>query len=119
MSLEELIAGHVDASVDVAERASSLGWDLRRPRAVLLASIDPPVDGRTLPTALTTIAAAARATLGEGAIVWTRSSTVAALVAPDTDEPTERRRLAERLRVALDRRLRTATVTRRPALSSR
>lgn len=110
-SLEELIAGHAGDTVDVAERASSFGWDLTRPRAVLLASIDPPVDPETLPSALATIAAAARATLGADAIVWTRSTTIAALVAPSTDEADERRKLADGLRLALDERLRTVTVS--------
>jgi purine catabolism regulator len=109
ISLEELIAGHAGDAVDVAERAISFGWDLGRPRAVLLASIDPPTDGKL--SALGTIAAAARATLGRDAIVWTRSTTIAALVAPETDEPAERRAIAERLRQELDQRLRTVTVS--------
>ena len=46
ISLEELIAGHVGDAADVAERANSFGWDLGRPRAVLLASVDPPTDDR-------------------------------------------------------------------------
>jgi purine catabolism regulator len=58
ISLEELIAGHAGNAVDVAERAISFGWDLGRPRAVLLASIDPPTEGKL--SALGTIAAAAR-----------------------------------------------------------
>lgn len=111
VSLEELIAGHAGDTADVAERAISFGWDLGRPRAVLLASIDPPTDRNTLPTALGTIAAAARATLGRDAIVWARSSTIAALVAPETDEPAERRRIAEGLRRELDQRLRAVTVS--------
>jgi purine catabolism regulator len=110
ISLEELIAGHVGNVVDVAERATSFGWDLGRPRAVLLASVDPPTDDR-LPSALATIAAAARATLGREAIVWTRSATIAALIAPDTAEPGERRLIAERLRSELDQRLRSVTVS--------
>ena len=92
-------------SSDVAERAISFGWDLGRPRAVLLASIDPPTDASTLQRALATIAAAARATLGRDAIVWTRSATIAALRRPETDEPAERRRIAEGLRHELDERL--------------
>jgi purine catabolism regulator len=60
---------------------------------------------------LATIAAAARATLGRDAIVWTRSATIAALIAPDTDEPSERRLIAERLRSELDQRLRSVTVS--------
>ena len=46
ISLEELIAGHAGDAADVAERAISFGWDLGRPRAVLLASIDPPTCAR-------------------------------------------------------------------------
>ncbi|MEO5901105.1 MAG: PucR family transcriptional regulator ligand-binding domain-containing protein [Ilumatobacteraceae bacterium] len=111
ISLEALIAGHATDAGDVAERAVSFGWDLGRPRAVLLASIDPPADGGIPAQALNTIAAAARATLGRDAIVWTRSATIAALLAPDTDDPAERRRIAEGLRHDLDQRLRSVTVS--------
>jgi purine catabolism regulator len=111
VSLEELIAGHAGEAAEVAERAASLGWDLTRPRAVLLASVDPPAAGEALRGALSTIAAAARATLGADAIVWTRSSTIAALVAPSTNSPAERRRIADALRHELDRRLCTVTVS--------
>jgi purine catabolism regulator len=111
LSLEELISGHAGDAGDIAERAISLGWDLGRPRAVLLASIDPPAAGRVVRNALGTIAAAARATLGRDAIVWTRSATIAALVAPETEDPAERRRIAEGLREELDARLRTVTVS--------
>ncbi|HJR24597.1 MAG TPA: PucR family transcriptional regulator ligand-binding domain-containing protein [Acidimicrobiales bacterium] len=111
LSLEELIAGHAGYADDVTERAITFGWDLNRPRAVLLASVDPPTDSSVLPGALATIAAAARATLGDDAIVWTRSATIAALLAPDTDRPAERLRIAERLRHELDQRLRSVTVS--------
>jgi purine catabolism regulator len=111
ISLEELIAGHGGDAAEVAERAISFGWDLGRPRAVLLASIDPPTSRDTLQRALSTIAAAARATLGRDAIVWTRSATIAALVAPRTDESSERRQIAEGLRHELDERLRSVTVS--------
>jgi purine catabolism regulator len=110
LSLEELISAHGNAS-DVAERALAFGWDLNRPRAVLLASIDPPEDGPIPPNALNTIAAAARATLGRDAIVWTRSATIAALVAPETNDPAERRHIAEGLRKELDQRLRSVNVS--------
>lgn len=110
-SLEELIAGHAGDIADVTERAISFGWDLARPRAVLLASIDPPVDREVLPTVLGTIAAAARATLGADAIVWTRSTTIAALIAPETADPVERREMAERLRTELDNRVDQVTVS--------
>ena len=89
----------------MAERAISFGWDLARPRAVLLASIDPPVDQDVVSTALATISAAAQTTLGREAIVWTRSTTIAALIAPETAEPAERRAIAERLRRELDERV--------------
>ncbi len=104
-SLEELISGHAGDIADVAERAISFGWDLARPRAVLLASIDPPVDQDVVSTALATISAAAQTTLGREAIVWTRSTTIAALIAPETAEPAERRAIAERLRRELDERV--------------
>jgi purine catabolism regulator len=89
----------------------TFGWDLARPRAVLLASIDPPVDRATSVAALATIAAAARATLGRHAIVWKRSAAIAALVAPESDEPAERRRIAEGLRHELDQQLNTVMVS--------
>jgi purine catabolism regulator len=111
VSLEELISGHYRSAAEVVERAITFGWDLSRPRAVLLASIDPPEQGPIPPNALGTIAAAARATLGRDAIVWTRSSTIAALVAPATDDAGERRRIAEGLREELDRRLRSVNVS--------
>ena len=109
ISLEELIAGHVGDTAAIAERAISFGWDLGRPRAVLLASIDPPVEGKL--GALGTIAAAARATLGRDAIVWTRTTTIAALLAPDSDDPAERRRIADALRRELDHRVHLVTVS--------
>lgn len=111
ISLEELISGHATNVVDVAERAISFGWDLTRPRAVLLASIDPSTTGKISPGALATIAAAARATLGRDAIVWTRSATIAALLAPETGTASERRTIAEGLQRELDERLRTETVS--------
>jgi purine catabolism regulator len=110
-SLEELIAGHAGDTADITERALSFGWDLSRPRAVLLASIDPPTDPNTLQSALATIAASARATLGRDAIVWTRSTTIAALVAPPTGGSVERRRIAESLRHDLDERIRAVTIS--------
>lgn len=110
VSLEELIAGHAN-SADVAERAVTFGWDLSLPRAVLLASVDPPEEGPIPANALGTIAAAARATLGRDAIVWTRSATIAALIAPDSDAPAERRQIAEHLREELHKRLRSVNVS--------
>ncbi|MPY95792.1 MAG: hypothetical protein GEV08_22880 [Acidimicrobiia bacterium] len=111
LSLEELVSGHAAQRAEVVERASSFGWDLHRPRAVLLASVDPRPEGDTPQGAVAVVAAAARATLGRDAIVWTRGQTVAALVAPLTDEPAERRRIALGLQHELDERLRRATVS--------
>lgn len=111
ITLEELVSGHASGTEEIVERAASFGWDLTRPRAVLLASIDPPTEPGVLVPALATIAASARATLGPDAIVWRRSATIAALVAPAGDDPAERRRLAEGLRTELDHRLRTVTVS--------
>jgi purine catabolism regulator len=111
ISLEALVSGHAGEAADVVERAASFGWDLGLPRAVLLASIDPPVDSGVLSSALGTMRAAARATLGRDAIVWTRSTTIAALVAPESDASVERRRIAEGLRHELDQQLRSVTVS--------
>lgn len=111
VTLEELISGHREGADEIEERAASLGWDLERPRAVLLASIDPPMTATSNPTALPTMAAAARESLGEHAIVWTRSNAVAALLAPDSDSPIERRAIADRLRAILDQRVRSVTIS--------
>ena len=110
-SLEELIAGNAGDIADVVERAASFGWDLARPRAVLLVSVDPWTDREHLSTAIGMISFAARATLGEDAIVWARSTSVAALVAPQSPDPAERRRIAEMLRQELDERVTSVTVS--------
>jgi len=111
ISLEELVSGHSASVDDITERAVTFGWDLNRPRAVLLASIDPPEEGAIPSNALSTIAAAARATLGRDAIVWTRTATIAALIAPHGDGPGERREIAEQLRTELDARLHSVNVS--------
>jgi PucR family transcriptional regulator, purine catabolism regulatory protein len=111
ITLEELVSGHATDAAEVLERAMSFGWDLDRPRAVLLASLDPPVEQGIAARALATIAAAARATLGAEAIVWTRSATVAALIAPRSDEPSQRRELALALQHELDECLHSVTVS--------
>ncbi|MGH9264759.1 MAG: helix-turn-helix domain-containing protein [Acidimicrobiales bacterium] len=111
ISLEELIGGHAGSAADIAERAITFGWDLTRPRAVLLASVDPPHQQSITPGTLNLVAAAARATLGRHAIVWARSATIAALLAPQTADSAERRRIAEDLRQELDQRVRSVTVS--------
>jgi purine catabolism regulator len=111
LSLEELISGHGGDIVEITERAASFGWDLLRPRAVLLAAIDGPVDPRTVQSALPSIAACARATLGPEAIVWARSSTIAALLTVDRQDASHRRAQAELLRRELAGRVRSVSVS--------
>src|SRR5690606_7691085 len=110
-ALEELGSGYAADREELGDRAASLGWDLDVPRAVLLASIDPPTDPRTVNRTLGTIAAAARSALGRDAIVWTRSTTVAALIAPKTDSVEDRRKLALALQHELDARVRGVTIS--------
>ena len=88
--LEELVAGHVVDRGVLHERALAFGWDLTAPRAVLVAELTE-LDGRRLSQLAGTpeegrawhrLAEAVTAALGRGAIVWQRSTGVAALVAP-------------------------------------
>ncbi|HEU5083697.1 MAG TPA: helix-turn-helix domain-containing protein [Acidimicrobiales bacterium] len=111
ITLEELISSDPHRTQEAIERASNLGWDLHRPRAVLLASIDPPVDPDVARRVLGTIAAAARATLGEDAIVWMRATSIAALIAADDGTAAKRRGLADALREELDERVRNVTLS--------
>ena len=75
-------AGATPAEIDVIIRdAIADQRELSTLDRDLLASIDPPTVDATLRTSLATIAASARATLGADAIVWTRTTTIAALVA--------------------------------------
>lgn len=111
ITLEELVSSDPARAQEAVERAASLGWDLHRPRAVLLASIDPPVDPATATRVLATVAAAARATLGEDAIVWTRATSVAALLLADDRTSAQRRHLADALRSELDERVRNVTLS--------
>lgn len=111
ITLEELISSDPHRTREAIERGSNLGWDLHRHRAVLLASIDPPVDPDVARRSLSTIAAAARATLGEDAIVWTRATSVAVLLAPEDGSATQRRRLADALRHELDETVKAVTLS--------
>lgn len=111
LTLEQLIAGRPGIIEEALERSVSFGWDLDIPRAVLLSAVDPPVDPDAVGVALGTMAAAARATLGPGAIVWVRRSTVAALIDPVDDAASTRRQLADRMQRELDLRLRTVSVS--------
>lgn len=93
VSLEELVSGQILDADTLAERADMLGWDLEPPRAVLLATSGATPRGPA-ESELRVLAAAARAALGDGAIVWIRSRTVAALVVPASEAPSDRRVLA-------------------------
>ncbi len=78
--LEELVSGHLSDGGVLAERAAAFGWDLSRPRAVLLAQVEPPAGADV--GMVRALADAARGALGSSAIVWERSAQAGALVAP-------------------------------------
>ncbi len=99
VSLEELVSGQLRDRETLTERAATLGWDLERPRAVLLAVPDVPAGAAPTETTLRVLAAAARAALGADVIVWVRSQGVAALLAPVSPDPADRHQLV----VALQR----------------
>ena len=93
VSLEELVSGQVHDRDALTERAATLGWDLERPRAVLVARPDPQAMAAPTETTLRVLAAAARAALGHDAIVWVRTRGVAALVAPASPGRADRHQL--------------------------
>lgn len=111
ITLEELVSSDPHRTLEAMERGAHLGWDLHRSRAVLLASIDPPVAPEAAHRVLPTIAAAARATLGDAAIVWMRATSVAALLAPPDASAAARRSLADALRAELDQAVRSVTLS--------
>lgn len=90
--LEELVTGHVERGA-LLERAAAFKWDLTIPRAVLVAQVDVLGDepfarlaGTSQEaTAQRRLADVVRAALGRSAIVWERSSEVAALAPADPD----------------------------------
>jgi purine catabolism regulator len=110
VSLEELVSGQLRDRETLSERAATLGWDLERPRAVLLAIPDLPAGTAAAETTLRVLAAAARAALGDDAIVWVRSRGVAALVAPASPDPADRRPLVVALQREAAARLGDVTV---------
>jgi len=96
------------------ERATAFGWNLSRPRAVLVAEIDA-LDGRRFGELAGTseetwacrgLADAARSVLGDDAIVWERSAGTAALTSS-----TDLRRDALALQTEARRRLPRAVVS--------
>ena len=116
--LEELVTGHVADAGMLQERALAFGWDLARPRAVLLAELEElggrraaqlagtPEDARVR----TRLAEAVMSTLGRDAIVWERSAGAAALVAADEGNRTSLRDAATALQAEARRRLPGALV---------
>ena len=116
--LEELVTGHVvDAGV-LQERALAFGWDLARPRTVLLAEIEELGGRRFAQLAGTAEAARARgrlteaaaSALGRDAIVWERSVGAAAILAVDGRGRASIRDVATGLQVEAGRRLPGAVV---------
>jgi purine catabolism regulator len=110
VSLEELVSGQLRDRETLNERAATLGWDLEPPRAVVLAMPDAPASAAPAETTLRVLAAATRAALGPDAIVWVRSRGVAALVAPASPDPADRRRLVAALQREAAARLDGVTV---------
>lgn len=105
--LEELVAGHVADRSVLMERAVAFAWDLSLPRAVLMAELDE-VAGQPFTRLAGTVeesiaqhrlADAARFALGRSAIVWERSTQVAALVPSGSSGTDGLRRAAQRLAV--------------------
>src|SRR5207245_941 len=85
--LDELVTGHLADRAVLRERANAFGWDLSRPRAVMVAEIEA-LGGRRFAELAGTadegfacrrMAEAARSVLGREAIVWERSAGAAAL----------------------------------------
>lgn len=108
--LDELVTGHLTDEAVVRERALAFGWDLARPRAVLVAELDR-VAGRPLSELAGSprehgisrrLVEAARAALGTQAIVWERSAGLAALVAGDDELSARAVRLQDAARQRLD-----------------
>jgi purine catabolism regulator len=101
--LDELVTGHLSDETVIRERALAFGWDLSRPRAVLVAEIDR-VAARSFSESWTSrrLVEAARAALGPAAIVWERSAGLAALVCDEHALPARARQLQESARQRLD-----------------
>ena len=106
--LEELVSGHLTDRSVLSERAAAFGWDLSIPRAVLLAQAESATGGDA--DTVRSLADAARAALGAGAIVWERSTQAAALLAPRAD-PAALEEAAASLRREAARRLPTTPVS--------
>jgi purine catabolism regulator len=107
--LEELVSGHLTDRSVLSERAAAFGWDLSLPRAVLLAQAESSTGGDA--DTVRSLAEAARAALGPGAIVWERSTQAAALLAPRGTDPAALLDAAASLRREAARRLPTTPVS--------
>jgi PucR family transcriptional regulator, purine catabolism regulatory protein len=116
--LDELVTGHLADRGVLHERAAAFGWDLAVPRAVLVAEIERLGERAFKQFAGTAhegrarhqVAAAAAAILGSQAIVWERSTGLAALVVWSDARPDGLRLLGLELQAEMLRRLPSATV---------
>jgi purine catabolism regulator len=106
--LEELVSGHLTDRSVLSERAAAFGWDLSLPRAVLLAQAESTGGDAD---AVRSLAEAARAALGVGAIVWERSTQAAALLTPRANDSAALLEAAASLRREAARRLPTTPVS--------
>jgi purine catabolism regulator len=111
--LDELVTGHLTDRAVLSERAEAFGWDLSRPRVVLLAEIEA-LDGRRFAELAGTpeeawacrrLAEAARAAVGRAAIVWERSAGVAVLAPADDPHAANLRHTGLALQAAARQRL--------------
>jgi purine catabolism regulator len=116
--LDELVTGHVLDRDALMERAAAFDWDLATPRAVLVAELHE-LDGRPFGqfagsaeegVARHRLYEAARLTLGHDAIVWERSTGIAALVATTAKGRDGARSIALELRAEAVRRQPAAVV---------
>lgn len=110
--LEELVSGESTDWRARGERAAAFGWDLRAPQTALVVGDD----GDASPAAsnrqrLRRLADAMRAAAGGRAIVWERSSEVAALLVVDDPSTAATRRAVEAVAQGLRDRLPTRTFT--------
>jgi purine catabolism regulator len=110
--LDELATGHVTDREALMERAAVFGWDLATPRAVLVGELRE-LDGRPIgqfagspgeAVARHRLYEAARLTLGPDAIVWERSTGIAALIAVTSKGREGARAIGVELRAEASRR---------------
>lgn len=85
--LDEIVSGHPIREEVIVEQAATLGWNLRRPRAAVVAEMSAREGGSELLVAgqwlEERVLSATRAALGDDAIAWGRRSGFAVLVPAD------------------------------------